>query len=156
MAETTHQPANSDGLRTPPAVQEAEGLFGGFDNPGVDTNPRMAEGDFEAAGPIYYWSDESRKVGVFENDEYAGDGYPYSVARWIVPYDGGEPYWQYTRIAPCWESAIRGAEMESDFCAYLRDSKRAELYPEWEERTGGTDYEPGPFPWDEDDDGDEQ
>ena len=156
MAETTHQQAHRDALQIPPVVQAAEGLYGGFDNLSIDTNPRTADGDFEAVGPVYYWSDGSKKVGVFENDEYDDDGYPYTVATWIVPYDGGDPYWQYTRIAPCWESAIRGAEMESDFRAYIRDSKRAELYPEWQERTGGTDYEPGPFPWDDNDDEDEQ
>lgn len=154
MVEITQQLPNTSGndLTTPPEVEAAKSLYGGFDKPGVDADPRTADGDFEATGPVFYWSDGSRKVGVFENEAYADDGYPYTVATWVVPFDGGRPYWRYKRIAQSWTAAIRGAEMVSDFQAFIRDSNKAELYSDWVDRTGGTDYEPGPFPWDEDED----
>jgi|GEM_PF-1482293 hypothetical protein len=149
MIETTTPQANTDLIHVPHEIASTDELFGGFEFAGVDTSPKTAEGDFEAIGPMYYWSDGHSKVGVFGNEEYDGDGYPMTVAKSVVPTDGGDPYWQYTHICPSWESAIRAAKLKSDFQTYVRERETGELYQEWEERTGGTDLEPGPYPWDE-------
>lgn len=142
MSKATQLQESSDEQQIPPEIEAKQELLGDFEFEGVDNNPQMGEDSAKPVGPIYYWGNGERKIGVFRNDEYDDDGYPYTTCKWIVPFDGGEPYWKHTHIAETWKTAIRAAECNSDLLTFYKDSNKGETYTEWVDRTGGTGYEP--------------
>lgn len=145
-AQAQNQPA--DGTALPdalPAGYKYEGAFDGELTFKEDTPEPKSE------SPLYYWrhpDEPDYLIGVYQSDEYASEGYPYVTAVWIDPvYDGVAPYWKHSQIAESWEAAVEGARRTADHRAFMRDSKPAETYPEWEARTGGTEYEAPTPPW---------
>lgn len=125
----------------PEAVEDAGTLHGRFEYQGTSEGPNLDDESPEPAGPFYYWKwDSDNMVGVYKNNEYADDDLPFTAAKWVNPR-GGNPYWKHTHIAGTWEDAVEAARNTADQRVYLVESESGETYPEWEERTGGTEWE---------------
>jgi|AntDeeMetagen681_2_1112603.scaffolds.fasta_scaffold02908_5 hypothetical protein len=132
----------------PEAILEAGTLIEDCDFIGVCKSPELSREEVEAAGPMYVWNNKEKgiKVGVFKNKNWAEDGYPFTAAKWIETTQG-EEYWRYTHIAENWEQAINATENNIDMKVFLIESNFAEYYSDWQERTGGTEYEPPKPSW---------
>lgn len=143
------EPSGNDDLEIPVAVASMRFLAGGFAHEGALTdleNVPLAEDTPTPVGPLFRWEHPSgEQVAVYQNEQYAPDGYPFTAAKWVEPTNGA-PYWKYTHIAETWADAIDGAEGVADHRVFLMESRATETYDEWVERTGGTAYELS-VPW---------
>jgi hypothetical protein len=130
----------------PEAVEDTPELPGGFEYRGVWEGPQVSSDSPEPTGPLWYWSRDSYRLGIYRQDEYEGDGFVWAVARHINPVDGGR-YWTHTHIAETAPQALESARREADFRVFSVESDTSETWREWRERTGGTGYEPPEVPW---------
>lgn len=132
----------------PDPVFDNEELPGNFTFKGVIRNLRLEDNDDTPVqtGPAYIWerppgddTDYPSQIGMYPSDTYADDGYPWAVAHHIWPHEG-PPKWKHNRIAETVEDCLIGLKQRADWETFLKEAEYAEVYPEWLERTGGTEY----------------
>ena len=149
------EPSGNDDLEVPVAVASRRFLVGGFAYEGALTdleNIPMADDAPTPVSPVFRWEHPTgEQVAIYQNEEYAPDGYPFTAAKWVDPINGA-PYWKHTHIAETWADAIDAAERVADHRVFLMESEPCETYSEWVERTGGTAYERPTPPWEQDSD----
>lgn len=121
-------------------------LPGSFEFDSVIDRIHTTENAPEPSGPCYVWSrrvsdSDTSKIGFYQSDEYVDDGFPFIVAKLIDPLDDSPPAWKPVGIAETKEFAINMLHRQADFRTFIEESQSGELYPEWLNRTGGTEYE---------------
>lgn len=147
---------NADSNETPdidtPDVFEANpSILDRFEYDGhVAGDIPVEENSPDPVSRVWVWESNTgpKALGVYKNDDYADEGYPWTVVRTHDRHDP-DAKWRHTHIADSPERAVNAVRRKADHIIYLEDSKKAETYPEWVERTGGTAYDP-PNPFEDD------